>query len=86
MKVFVYRSSKKDRLYVYVLDQDKIKSLPAPVLQQLGDPELALEFELTPDRNLSTENPEEVISNLQEHGYHIQMPRDIEDILAELAK
>lgn len=86
MQVFVYRSSKKAGLYVYVLNEEQLSELPPPLLKQLGEPEHALTFELTADRKLGSENPTEVRANLESEGFHVQMPRDIEDIVAEISK
>lgn len=85
MKCFVYRSSKKDGLYVYLSDPEAITTLPEPVMNQLGTPEPALTFELTPDRKLGSEDANEVLSNLETQGFHLQMPRDIEDAVAGIA-
>lgn len=87
MQCFVYRSSKKEGLYVYVSKKDQLQLLPDPVLQQLGDnAELALTFDLDSGMTLGSENPAEVLSNLSQQGYHIQMPRKIDDILARIAE
>jgi len=39
----------------------------------LGELSPALTFELTKDRKLATENPETVLQNLQQTGYHLQI-------------
>jgi uncharacterized protein YcgL (UPF0745 family) len=39
-----------------------------------GTPEFALEFELTPERRLAREDPRQVLANLHERGFHLQMP------------
>lgn len=86
MQVFVYRSSKKEGLYIYLRDKKDLDTLPAPVLHQLGDPEFALEFQLSPGRKLGSEDPEEVIANLEGQGFHLQMPKeDVEAILERIA-
>ena len=86
MKVFVYRSSKKEGLFVFVLDEERISTLPAPLVHQLGDPSLALTFDLHADRKLGTEDATEVITNLENNGYHVQMPKDIETIIAAISE
>lgn len=85
MMVLVYRSSKKDGLYVYVLEESMLERLPDPLLKQLGSPEQALTFDLETRKTLGSENPDEVRANLNERGYHVQMPRSVEAILAEIA-
>jgi len=86
MQTWVYRSSKKAGLYVYLADENGLGSLPGAVLQQLGEPEFALSFDLTPERRLGSEDPRTVLENLQSQGFHIQMPRDVELILESIAR
>ncbi len=84
MQCFVYRSSVKEGLYVYLADKDGLEQLPQAVLKQLGEPELALELELTETRKLRIEDPKQVLANLRSQGFHVQMPRDIEPWLKSL--
>lgn len=78
MRVYIYRSSKKEGLYVYLRDQAQLETLPEPVTKQLGTAEFAMEFDLTADRKLGQEDATKVIANLESQGFHLQMPRDIE--------
>jgi len=86
MQCFVYRSSKKDGLYVYLAAEDGLEHLPTPVLQQLGEPELAMSIDLSTRTSLGQENLEEVLSNLKRQGFHLQMPKDIEHLLVQAAR
>ncbi|MBX2838049.1 MAG: YcgL domain-containing protein [Gammaproteobacteria bacterium] len=86
MQCFVFRSTKKEGLYVYLKDRDTLDRLPEAVKQQLGQPEFALEFDLTPTRKLGYEDPAEVLTNLESQGFHLQMPKeDVEAILDRIA-
>ena len=73
MKVFVYHSQKKNGYYLYVAQENNFKKVPDNLLKALGKLEHALTFELTKDRKLATENPETVLENLQQSGYHLQI-------------
>ena len=86
MQCFIYRSSVKEGLYVYLAEQDGLKELPEPVLKQLGEPELTMTLDLQPERKLSQEDTRVVLENLKTRGFHLQMPRDIEHQLAAVAK
>lgn len=86
MQCFVFRSTKKEGMYIYLRDKEQLENLPDPVKNQLGVPEFALEFELTPERKLGFENSAEVIANLESQGFHLQMPKDdVEAILDRIA-
>jgi uncharacterized protein len=81
----IYRSSKKEGLYVYVLEDAGLDHLPDPVMKQLGEPTLALTVDLSKRTSLGQENIAEVRSNLESQGFHIQMPKDIEHLVTQAA-
>lgn len=74
MQCFVYRSSRKADTYVYLPRRDDFSDIPEELMRILGRLEFALEFELTPERKLAQEDPEQVLRSLQERGFHLQMP------------
>lgn len=85
MQCFVYRSLKKKGLYVYLPELDEFSKIPDSVKKSIGDLEFALEIELHEDRKLAKENASKVINNIKSNGFHIQMPTDIEDLLAAIS-
>ncbi len=74
MKSYVYRSSKRPGTYIYLRERDAFSVLPAALTVGLGTLEFALEFELSADRKLATQDAERVLQNLQEVGFHVQFP------------
>jgi uncharacterized protein YcgL (UPF0745 family) len=48
--------------------------LPIALRNTFGAPEPVLELELHTDRKLAYEDVNEVMGNLAEQGYHLQMP------------
>ncbi len=85
MKVYIYRGSRREGMYIYLDSRERLEQLPAPVIQQLGTTEFAMEIELTKDRKLGQENTANVLENLEKHGFHVQMPKDIEEQLQQAA-
>jgi len=85
MQCYIYRSSVKEGLYVYVAHEDALKSLPAVVLKQLGAPELAMTLELNADKKLGQEHAPTVMTNIENQGFHVQMPKDIEQQLSAIS-
>ena len=85
MQCYIYRSSIKEGLYVYLADEDGLSKLPEPVLKQLGTPEFSMTLDLLPERKLIQEDTAVVLGNLENQGFHVQMPRDIEDQLEAIA-
>ena len=96
MRCHVYRSSLRDGLYVYVAAADAttepddaalLATLPDPVRRQLGaGAERAMTLELDEGRRLGQEDVREVLANLAERGFHVQMPRDIEPEVTAVAE
>ena len=74
MECFIYKSSKKTELYLYIAKKDDFSCLPQPLYDSLGEPIFVMELELTPDRTLAREDPATVIKNLLNKGFHIQLP------------
>ena len=70
----VYRSSKKPDVYLYVNKVEGLARVPDELLATFGDPEHAFLFKLTPDRKLAKEDAVKVIKNLDEQGFHLQLP------------
>ncbi|MFK7994050.1 MAG: YcgL domain-containing protein [Granulosicoccus sp.] len=85
MQCYIYRSSVKEGLYVYLAEEDGLEKLPAPVMKQLGVPEYAMTLELSAEKKLGQEDAGTVIENLSRQGFHLQMPRDIERQLESIA-
>lgn len=78
MLCYVYRSSRKDNTYVYLPKQDDFSDIPDVLMKVFGEPEFALSFDLTADRKLALEDSKEVIANIDERGFHLQMPAENE--------
>ncbi|RMG51812.1 MAG: YcgL domain-containing protein [Gammaproteobacteria bacterium] len=74
MQCYVYRSSRKADTYVYLPRKDDFSDIPEELMRILGRLEFALEFELTPERRLAQEDPQQVLRSLEERGFHLQMP------------
>ena len=80
MRCYVYRSARKPDTYLYVAEKDDFSKVPEALLGVFGAPQFALEFELTAERRLAQEDPAQVLGNLKERGFHLQMPpREAED-------
>ena len=87
MNCYIYRCSAKNDMYIYLRDQDDFSVVPKHIMKSLGDTEFTMEIEMTSDRKLAKENPETVMSNLDEHGFHLQLPSDksMEEVMTEIA-
>ena len=74
MKCTVFRSSLKDFTYIYLLAGHDFDDLPDSLRNVFGQPEVVMDLELTPDRKLAYSDVKQVMENLSEKGYHLQLP------------
>lgn len=84
MLCHIYRSNLKLDTYLYLLDKDDFSIIPQELLRVFGPPEFSFSFDLTGDRKLAKEDAAEVLENLTQQGYHLQLQDDIliEEMLA----
>lgn len=74
----VYRSSKKAGMYLYVDKKEQLARVPEALLQLFGTPQEAMVLLITPEKQLAKLNGDELIKQIEESGYYLQMP-PIED-------
>ncbi len=88
MQCFIYKSLKKEELYLYLKKKDDFSEIPAPLLKNFGQPEFVMELTLTPDRKLARENVNKVIDSINSKGFFMQLPPTIipESLSAQHAK
>lgn len=70
----VYRSPRRDEMYLYLPADADPAELPEALLRQFGRPEPALRIHLTPDRKLARADSGRVMEALRTQGYYLQMP------------
>jgi hypothetical protein len=75
MKTFIYKSTKKDELYLYISKKDDFSDVPQELYDTMGkEPVFVMELELSADRPLAREDVNTVMKNLETQGFHVQMP------------
>jgi Uncharacterized protein conserved in bacteria len=70
----IYRSLKRNEMYLYVLKADALERVPESLLSAFGKPHHTFDLVLSPERALSREDIHKVLENLDTQGYHLQMP------------
>ena len=74
MQCYIYKSLKKDELYLYLDKKDDFSAIPDSLMQSFGRLSFVMALELTPERKLARENSEKVIESLKNQGFFVQMP------------
>lgn len=84
---YIYRCSAKADLYIYLAEKDDFNCLPQELIKNLGTLTFSMELTLHENRKLAKEDVKQVINNLQEKGFHLQLPSDtpISEILEKIA-
>jgi uncharacterized protein YcgL (UPF0745 family) len=84
MLCHIYRSNRKFDTYLYLVEKDDFSVVPDDLLRIFGPPEFSFSFDLQSPRKLAREEASEVLENLQQQGYHLQLRDDvlIEQMLA----
>ena len=80
----IYRSPRKNEMYLYVLKSEELSRVPESLLAAFGTPTLAFSMVLTPERTLAREDIHKVLENLETQGYHLQMPPPEDDYIEHL--
>ena len=81
MNCFVYRSNKKQGMYLYLIEKDDFSNVPESLMKLLGEVVFSFEFDLSKDRKLVKAEAQEVIRLMKESGYFLQMPPAKNEIL-----
>ncbi len=74
MQCFVYASLSKADRFLWLNVRDDFSVVPEPLALMLGEMRFVLEVQLDPNRKLPREDTVQVIKNLRDQGWHLQLP------------
>ena len=74
MQCLVYKSLKQFDYYLYVNKDEELQRVPNGLRQLLGRLQRVLELELGSGRTLAQADVAEVLRQIEERGYYLQMP------------
>ena len=78
---WIYKSPRKEEMYLYLAEEEGFDALPADLLAGFGAPRLVMQLALDGSRRLAREDVSVVMANLREQGYHLQMPPRLDPAL-----
>lgn len=84
MHCYVYKGERKEDHYLYLSDEivaDQSPDIPDALLTLLGELSLVIKFDLSADRALPQADANQVIQDITDQGYYLQMPK--KDMQAE---
>ena len=77
--VFVYKSTKKARTYLYVKEKDVFAQVPAALMDAFGDPKFVMMFALSKRKSLPKISPAELAQALDDKGYFLRIDLQSEE-------
>jgi uncharacterized protein YcgL (UPF0745 family) len=80
----IYKSSKKDEMYIYVRKADTLSRVPEALLAMFGTPKLFGTLLITPDKKLARAEAAQVLGDIVEKGFYLQMPPTRENYMLDL--
>ena len=77
MQCYIYKSLKKDELYLYLNKKDDFSDIPEPLFKSFGGLQFVMELELNAERKLAREDVNKVIDSINSKGFFVQLPPTI---------
>ncbi|MEI6333049.1 MAG: YcgL domain-containing protein [Methylococcaceae bacterium] len=74
MQCFIYKSLKKDYLYLYIVNKDDFSKVPEALLDSFGKMEFVMAIELSQELKLAREDAGKVMDSLKDQGFFVQLP------------
>lgn len=82
--VSVYKSPKKDEMFLYVTKAGGLAKVPEALLAMFGAPVHVMDIPLRSGRDLARVSGDKLRAELAEKGFYLQMPPPKEDYLLDL--
>jgi len=83
MLTAIYKSSRKDQTYLYLVKRDDFSAVPEALRQMFGTPLLVTVLDLAQRDKLAGADIDKVRAELADKGFYLQLPPPQEDLLKE---
>ena len=70
----IFKSEKKPETYLFLPKERDYDDLPEALRFLFGSPVFLMELEIHPGRKLARNNTDQVLKDLHEKGFHLQLP------------
>ena len=74
MKCVVYKGSRSPDAYLFIQREGDLSQVPESLLNLMGTLQLAISLDLTADSTLAQACVEEVLQQLGDRGFYLQLP------------
>lgn len=82
----VYRSAKREQMYLYVKKEEGLRRVPEPLLALFGKAVEAMVLVLTADKKLARVDAQQVMQQIEEKGFYLQMPPAADSEMQQMAE
>jgi uncharacterized protein YcgL (UPF0745 family) len=76
----VFRSPRREQMYLYVSKQEGLARVPEALLQRFGEPEPIMMLKLDGSRKLARADAQQVAAEIRDKGFYLQMPPGPEEL------
>lgn len=80
----IFRSSRKDEMYLYVDKRQGLAEVPKALLERFGKPISVMTLVLTEEKTLARAKTADVMAAIREKGFYLQMPPAKDEYLLDL--
>lgn len=70
----VYKSIRKPQTYIFVAKRDDFSSVPAPLLEKFGPPQLVSVLNMNNETKMAMAKAANVLKAIAETGFYLQLP------------
>lgn len=71
---WIYKSTLREGMYLYVTAEEFFDAVPTELLARFGERKFVMSLELTAARRLARADAPEVLRQLAQQGFYLQMP------------
>ncbi|OBW91382.1 hypothetical protein QV01_07705 [Gallibacterium genomosp. 3] len=77
----IYKSHKKEGMYLYIEKRDNFSNVPEALLNLFGKPQFVMLFNLLGPKKLAQLDNQTVLAQIKQQGFYLQMPPPPENLL-----
>ncbi|MFC0308206.1 YcgL domain-containing protein [Gallibacterium trehalosifermentans] len=77
----IYKSRKKEGMYLYIEKRDNFSAVPEALLHLFGQPQFVMLFNLLGQKKLVQVENQIVLAQIKQQGFYLQMPPPPENLL-----
>ena len=80
----IYKSPRKSEMYLYVDKNEGLQRIPELLLDKFGKPVLVTHMMLSEEKRLARADVKQVMAQIEEKGFYLQMPPQPEKYMTEI--